>query len=323
MTEQEYTPLLTADALKPLGKNLHRPESVQLLANGSIAVSHRGRGITLLTTDGNQHTIGPENAMANGHELIPNGIASLADGGFLLANIGEGGGVWQLSAKGELTPYLMEAEGRSLAAANFVMQTPDGRIWITVSTMSHPRFNAYTERVRDGMIVLVEDGNARILADDICFANECRVSPDGNSLYIAETFSRSISRFNLAADGSLSDRETFAQFGYGDFPDGLRFDSEGYLWLTSIVSNRIWRIAPDGTRNLILEDAEPEHMAWVEEAKLEGRMGREHFYQVGDTKLGNAASIAFSHDENHAWLGSLCGECLWQFPVKEIIGGNK
>ncbi len=322
MSVQKYSPHLNSDALKPLGVNLQRPESVQLMDNGSIAVSHRGRGITILSADGSQYTIGPENATANGHELIPNGISAIADGNFLLANIGEGGGVWHLSNDGELTPFLMEAEGRVLAAANFVMQTGDGRVWITVSTMSHPRFNAYTDKVSDGMIVLVEEGKARILADDICFANECRVSPDGSSLFIAETFSRRVSQFDLATDGSLSNRKTFAQFGYGDFPDGLRFDSHGYLWLTSIVSNRIWRIAPDGTKRLILEDSEPAHVDWVETAHQEGRMGREHFYQVGNTTLGNAASIAFSSDESHAWLGSLCGDRLWQFPVKDIIGGN-
>ncbi len=322
MSVQTYSPRFGADALAPHGKSLNRPESVQVLADGNLAVSHRGRGVTIIAPDGTQRTIGPNNAIVNGHELIPNGVAVLEDGSFLLANIGEGGGVWQLSSDGQLSPFLMEAEGRSLAAANFVMRTDDGRVWITVSTMSHPRFNAYTDKVLDGMIVLVEDGHARILADDICFANECRVSPDGHSLFIAETFSRSISRFELAEDGSLSNRETFAQFGHGDFPDGLRFDSQGYLWLTSIVSNRIWRIAPDGTKELILEDADAAHVEWVEKAKKEGRMGREHFYQIGNTTLGNAASIAFSTDESHAWLGSLCGDRLWQFPVKDIIGGN-
>ncbi len=319
---QKYTPRLNTSLLSPVGHDLHRPESIQVLKDGNLAVSHRSRGITIISPDGSQRNIGPENAEVNGYELIPNGIQTLPEGGFLLANIGEGGGVWHLSESGELTPFLLEAEGKALAAANFVMRGEDGRIWITVSTMSHPRFNAYSDDVADGMIVMVEGDKARILADDICFANECRISPDGKSLFIAETFSRRISRFDLAADGNLSNKETFAQFGHGDFPDGCRFDSKGYLWLTSIVSNRIWRIAPDGTKELILEDADPDHVEWVEKALKEKRMGREHFYEVGNTKLGNVASIIFSPDESVAWLGSLCGDTLWQLPVKDVIGEN-
>lgn len=317
---QKYTPRLNINVLSPLGHDLNRPESIQVLNQGDLAVSHRARGITIISPDGSQKSIGPENATVNGYELIPNGIQVLPEGGFLLANIGEGGGVWHLSESGELSPFLLEAEGRKLAAANFVMREDNGRIWITVSTMSHPRFNAYSNDVADGMIVMVEGGKARILADDICFANECRVSPDGKSLVIAETFSRSISRFDLAADGSLSNKQNFAQFEYGDFPDGCRFDSKGFLWLTSIVSNRIWRIAPDGTKELIIEDADPAHVEWVEKALKEKRMGREHFYEVGKTKLGNVASIIFSTDESVAWLGSLCGDRLWQLPVKDLIG---
>ena len=41
--------------------------------------------------------------------------------------------------------------------------------------------------------------------------------------------------------------ETVTQFGAGDFPDGLAFDEEGHAWVVSIVSNRLIRVAPDGS----------------------------------------------------------------------------
>lgn len=308
-------PEVDLDNISFIGSGLVRPESVQVASNGSLFVSARNTGIAKVTAAGSVSLIGKQGRKANGHELIPNGIAPLPDGGFLLANIGEGGGVWRLACSGEMTPYLMEVDGVPLSAANFVMRDDKGRIWITVSTISLPRFDAYSPDVRNGLVIVVDESGPRIVADDICFANECRVSPEGDALFVSETFSRSVTRFDLSERGDLSGREVFCSFGRGDFPDGCRFDSAGHLWLTCIVSNRLWRIAPDGRPTLVLEDRDPAHVSWVEDALGEGRMGREHFYTAGGTKLGNVASIAFSEGGDRAFLGSLCGDAIATFSI--------
>lgn len=317
MIDASRSPRLSAQDVTRISDGLDRPESVQVTAEGDLLVSHRGRGISHIASDGTLRTHGPDPAIANGAELIPNGIAPQADGSTLMANIGEGGGIWRLTPDDQLELVLAEAEGIPLAAANFVMTDDQGRIWITVSTVQQPRFNAYSDKVADGLIVLVENGTARVLADDICFANECRLTPDGTGLVVSETFSRRITRFDLGPDG-LTNRRTFAQFGRGDFPDGVRYDSAGNLWVTCIVSNRLWRIAPDGTAELILEDCDPALVDEVETALAEGRMGREHFYETGKSRLGNIASIAFSKDESRAYLGSLCGTSILSIPVPAI-----
>lgn len=312
--DHTYSPQLSYEGVCPIGSGLQRPESVHVLEDGSLAVSHRGRGVSFISSAGDVTTRGPSPALAGGDELIPNGIAPQPDGSFLIANIGEGGGVWRLSPDGELTPYLMEVDGVFLAAANFVMTDEQGRCFITVSTVSRPRFAAYTDKVRDGLVIMIDDNGARILADDICFSNECRLTPDGSGVMVSETFSRQITQFDLGPAG-LSNRRTFAQFGRGDFPDGIRFDAAGYLWVTCIVSNRLWRIAPDGGMTLILEDCDAGWVETVETALSEGRMGREHFYQAGNSRLGNIASIDFSADGGTAYLGSLCGSSILSIPT--------
>ncbi len=312
---EDPTPRVDMDQVSRLGQGLVRPESVQVISDDLLAVSHRGRGVSFVHSDGSVRTVGPTNARANGEELIPNGIAALPDNGFMLANIGEGGGVWHLSPEGDLSAHLMEVDGVFLAATNFVMTDAAGRLFITVSTVSRPRFAAYSDKVADGLIIVVDDHGARILADDICFANECRLTPDGTGLVVSETFSRRITRFDFV-NGHLTNRRTLAQFGRGDFPDGIRYDREGYLWVTCIVANRLWRVSPDGTAELILEDCDPEHVDRVETALAEGRMGREHFYDCGKSRLGNIASIDFSNDGETAYLGSLCGTSLLSLPTR-------
>jgi sugar lactone lactonase YvrE len=310
------TPRIPNNCIRRISHDLNRPESVNVLADGRLAVSHRGRGVSLISPQGTVTTLGPNPATAIGHELIPNGIAPQADGSFLIANIGNDGGIWRLTPDGALTPYLLEVDGTYLAAANFVMTDNQGRNWITVSTVSRPRFAAYSDQVSDGLLILADKNGARILADDICFANECRLTPDGAGLVITETFSRSVTRFDLTSDG-LANRRCFAEFGRGEFPDGIRYDSAGHLWVTCIVANRLWRIAPDGAAELILEDCDYDHVERVETALAEGRMGREHFYETGNSTLGNIASIDFSADETSAYLGSLCGTSILQIPTQQ------
>ena len=38
-----YSPELTFNDVRPIGDGLNRPESVQVLGDGRLAVSHRGR----------------------------------------------------------------------------------------------------------------------------------------------------------------------------------------------------------------------------------------------------------------------------------------
>ncbi|MFX0547200.1 SMP-30/gluconolactonase/LRE family protein [Roseovarius sp. S1116L3] len=304
-----YKPELTFADVTPIGRDLMRPESVHVMGQGRFAVSHRGRGVSFVAPDGSVTTRGPVD-----DEFIPNGIAPQPDGSFLIANIGEDGGVWRLTEAGDLERYLMDVDGVALSAANFVMTDEMGRTWITVSTVSRPRFAAYSDKVRDGLIVMVDGSGPRLLADDICFSNECRLTPDGDGLVISETFSRRVTRFDLGRNG-LSNRRTFVQFGRGDFPDGIRFDAHGNLWVTCIVSNRLWRVTPDGQKQLVLEDSDDDWVDAVETALSEGRMGREHFYETGKSRLGNIASIDFSADGRTAYLGSLCGTSIVSIPT--------
>ncbi|MGL6111606.1 MAG: SMP-30/gluconolactonase/LRE family protein, partial [Rubrivivax sp.] len=151
--------------------------------------------------------------------------------------------------------------------------------------------------------------------------NEVAVHPSGQWLYVNETFSRRLSRFALREDGSLGAKEVITEFGPGTFPDGLAFDEEGHAWVVSIVSNRLIRIAPDGSQTLWLEEADAAHLAWVEAAFEAGTMGRPHLDGAPSRCLRNISSIAFAGaDRRTAVLGCLLGErlALLRLPVAGV-----
>ena len=84
----------------------------------------------------------------------------------------------------------------------------------------------------------------------------------------------------------------------------------------SIVSNRLIRVAPDGGQTLWLEDADSEHLAWVEAAFEAGQMDRPHLDCVRSRMLRNISSIAFSGaDRRTAVLGCLLGQQLVSLPM--------
>jgi sugar lactone lactonase YvrE len=297
-----------ADA--PLGSGLVRPECVLATRAGDLFTADWRGGVAHLRPDGGQALYagpGPD-----GLALKPNGIALQADGSFLVTHLGASeGGVFRLTREGEVTPWLRVVDGADLPPTNFVLLDGQGGAWVTVSTRLQPRALGYRRSCNDGFIVRVDARGARIAADGLGFTNEVAVHPRGEWLYVNETFARRLSRFPLRSDGELGAKEVVCEFGRGSFPDGLAFDEAGNAWVVCIVSNRLIRVAPDGRQEVWLEDADPEHLVWVEAAYEAGQMDRPHLDGIRSRRLRNISSIAFAGpDRRTGVLGCLLGEGL-------------
>lgn len=303
--------MIALENLQFVGTGLERPECVLATSDGVLHVADWRGGVTLIASDGGQKTV-----LANGDfKPKPNGIAILPDGGWLLAHLGDDeGGVYRLSPDGILTPEVLEVAGRPLPPTNYVHVDGQQRLWITVSTRRQPRNLGYRADCNDGFVVLADKAGARIVADGLGYTNECLIHPMTGQLFLNETFARRLTRFDVADDGTLSNRATVAEFGPGTFPDGLSFDETGGIWITSIVSNRVIRVAPDGSHETFLEDADQEALARVEAAYLAGEMGRPHLDRSFGKKMKNISSAAFGGpDRQTVYLGCLLGDKIARF----------
>lgn len=300
------------DVLVAHGRDLYRPECVLATASGSICTSDWNGGVCIIDRGGRQYRIAAADPSV---ELRPNGITLLPDGSFLLAQLGDSdGGLYRLHRDGGCEPYLLEIEGLPLPPSNYAHRDHLGRTWMTVSTRHVPRASAYRGDVSDGFIVLIDPGGARIVADGLAYTNECCVHPDGSKLYVNETFGRRLTSFDIGPRGDLSRRRTITEFGHGTYPDGLAFDSQGAVWVTSIVSNRVIRVTPDGEQTVLLEDVDREHLEEVEHAFTSGRMGKPHLDRVSSRRLKNISSLAFGGpDLSTVYLGCLLGDHILSF----------
>jgi sugar lactone lactonase YvrE len=312
---------ISVTVLEKCGRLLHRPECVLATLTGNVyvpewpdAVEQRA-GITVIRADGSQETW---RASAD-FDLRPNGIALTPQGDFLVANLGDDGGVWRLAIDGTLTPAVTDIDGVPLPPANFVTVDGQGRAWMSFSTRLRPRQRAWRHDIADGFIVVLDDRGARIVADGLHYTNEVRPDPSGRWLYVVETFGRRIRRFSIAADAELSAPETVVTMGRGCFPDGFAFDVEGGIWITSLVSNRLMRFHDDRLET-ILEDINVAFVDNAEQAYAAGEMHAGHLGPIPGTRLQQLTSVAFGGtDRRNVYLGSLHSPCVYRFR-SEIAG---
>jgi sugar lactone lactonase YvrE len=82
-----------------------------------------------------------------------------------------------------------------------------------------------------GKIAMVTpDGQAREVAADLAFPNGMVVTPDNSTLIVAESFARRLTAFDIAADGTLSNRRIWADVT----GDGICLDVDGAVWCSDV-----------------------------------------------------------------------------------------
>jgi sugar lactone lactonase YvrE len=287
VTLTSITPFLATD-LAQIGSGLNRPECVLAARDGSLYTGDWTLGIARTAADGTTGPAVEADLIAQG--FLPNGIALMPDGDFLFANLGEAGGIWRVGPRGEARPFATAVEDRPIPPANFVLVDGD-RVWVTVSasTRKHEHFTA---EEKTGQILLVQDGNVSVAADGLTWTNEIRISPDGRHLFVNETFACRTTRFDLAADGTLTHPRQLTYPG-GTFPDGMAFDAEGALWIACVVSNRLIRLAPDMTWTILFEDIDPGALEAIAAAHAKGLLTRDMIVQSRGSRVSNLSSLAF------------------------------
>lgn len=311
-------PLVPLSALAFHGRDLCRPECVLAHRSGLLFAADWTEGGGVALVDPRTDRVVRHLVKDRAAPLRPNGIWLEEDGSFLLAHLGDtDGGVFRLYPDGRSDSVLQSVGETSLPPTNFAMRAPSGNLYVTVSTRRSPRHAAAHPGTGDGFIVLVPPGGeARIVADNLGYTNECAMDPSGTRLVVNETFGRRTSAFAVFADGSLGERETVAEYGHGFYPDGIVFDAEGGIVITSIISNTVLRIAPDGTRSTWMEDRDEARVETVEARYLSGELDHAVLSAPHGGPLANISSLAFAGPSlQTAVLGCLLGTRLASFPA--------
>jgi sugar lactone lactonase YvrE len=97
-----------------------------------------------------------------------------------------------------------------------------------------------------GIIAMVTpDGSAHQAADGLAFPNGMLIMPDGRTLIVAESYASRLTAFEIASDGTLSNRRVWANLGDG-VPDGICADAENAVWYADVPNKRCVRVREGG-----------------------------------------------------------------------------
>ncbi len=124
-----------------------------------------------------------------------------------------------------------------------------GRLW--VGTIFEPRTSAAAA------LYCFAQGKLERKAGDVTVSNGLAFSPDGRTLYWADTPQHRVMAYDFEPGaGAMSNARVLRQFepkkagqdlsSYGGRPDGAAMDSEGAYWCAMFEGQRLLRIAPSG-----------------------------------------------------------------------------
>lgn len=178
------------------------------------------------------HTVTLQGAMTTlpvpGH--APSGLGFRPDGSLLIASTAAR---QVLRYDGDTITTVADLSGTVTADLGDMVVDELGRAYIGSQAFS------------GGLIVRVDpDDTVTVVADGLDFPNGMVMTPD-RRLIVAESIGRRLTAFDLAADGTLTNRRVFAD-GLDGPPDGITSDADGGVWMSMTLAHQFERITDGG-----------------------------------------------------------------------------
>ena len=156
---------------------------------------------------------------------------------------------------GELTRFAAEGRDGAIRIPNYpVVDARRGCLYVSDShAFGEPGPGIWRFNLSDGRGELWDDR-------PLNFGNGMALAPDGQSLYVIETWAGRVRRIAIGSDDAPGASETYVE-GIDRLPDGLAFDVAGNLYVSCYEPSRIYRVSPDPERKLelLIDDPEAPH----------------------------------------------------------------
>lgn len=277
---------LSPTDFQAIAVGIDRPEDVVVAPTGEVYASDHQSCVARIHADGSFTRLGPRGG-------APNGLAMDGEGRIIVANFGIYDGVPGPLQRfdprtGAHETLVAEIEGRRLSSCNYPVVAADGTIWCTHSTWAETWPQALDGRDDGFVFALLPDGQVKVAARGLRFANGCALDAEERHLLVNQTSAANVLRFPITGPGELGPPEPFGpalgpllsgpvdpaqlpppeitqNLGY---TDGNGFDAEGNLWVTLPAANKIVAIHPDQSVTTIVHDPEgrvlnhPTNIAW-------------------------------------------------------------
>ena len=132
------------------------------------------------------------------------------------------------------------------------------------------------------------DGSINVASDGLIFPNGMVISPGSKTMIVAETLALRLTAFDVAVDGSLSNRRVWADLSaHMAAPDGICLDAEGAVWIANALAPRLMRIGEGG---VVIDEVETTMNTYA--CMLGGPEGKHLFAMTAPTSDSRHAPLA-------------------------------
>jgi gluconolactonase len=230
-------PEISIDRFEVFAAGLDHPECCAFDRDGNLWAGGEGGQIYRIDSTGKSETIANVGGFCAGLAF------SLDDRDLYVCVAGVG--IVQISKTGKSSVFATHAGDYKLVAPNFAVFDRSGRMYVTDSG-NWTKHNGFVLRFEP-------DGRGKVVAGPFGYANGMALSADQRQLFMVESDSNSVLRFEIDASDQLGKADEYAP-DVGRLPDGLALDTDGNLYVCCYASDEIWRIAPDRRLSLVAHD---------------------------------------------------------------------
>jgi gluconolactonase len=263
--------------IRVIADGLAFPEGPVAMPDGSVLLVEIIAGVlTRVWPDGRKETVARTGGGPNGAAIGPDGKCYICNnGGSPPRDLGGGivvpghypehgidGSIQRVDlATGAVETLYSEVGGHKLSAPNDIVFDAHGGFWFTDFGQMKARSKAF-----GGIYYAKADGS---FIEEVVYhldnPNGIGLSPDGATLYVAESFSGHVLAFKLSGPGKIERAASImphggsilGRAGAGWVLDSLAVDSAGYVCVGGASLGGILAFAPDGSEVVMIRLPDP------------------------------------------------------------------
>ena len=232
------TPELPIDKFEIFAMRIDHPECIAFDKKGNLWAGGESGQIYRIAPDGNAQLVTSMGGFCGGLAFSPKDELFVCNPALGIVKV-------QANNTSTFTVFASQTGAHKLVCPNYGLFDSAGNYYVTDSGQFRKK-NGYLLRY-------TPDGQGKIISGPHGYANGLALSADERFLYMVESDTDSVLRFELSKEGTVSAPEVYAT-DCGRFPDGLTLDAEGNLYVCCYASDEIWRISPNREKTLFAWD---------------------------------------------------------------------